>query len=528
MRDFNCLKKFLRGQCFVRYLIFTVLALMLVGGTHVFAQQQIDISGVWQSNVGLTYHISQSGNDFTWRVAGRSQTGSGTLHGLELSASWLEGNKRGAARGVIALDQNRRAGRIEWSNGVVFLRAAGTPPPRRPVEMPPGREPETLDISGLWRSNTGKEYQIEQFGNRFNWIDVRSGERAEGNIEKDLVHAAWPGPNGPLNAEGRVAVGVRPGWAMRIEWSNRVVFTRGEDAEPGKPQHTKDPLHPGEELPAPPEGIRIGGLWFGNNGLTYEFVQHGQRFDWRAADGSKGNGALAEEMKVTSSFPDQRSVPGRVFMGPEPGLAAAIEWENGLLLTREAPREGERPRPEGPPRPQRQVNPEMIPLEPARPIPTETVIVAHLQKTKVYNAWVKMGGPLGGLGYDVRYSANTPAGSQVIYVTDNYSGVNISQDGGATWAASNNGINARTGYFPGRCSGFFPDRRPQQPENRLGRIEGRERRLQIHGWRRHLVRRLATAGRQLRLPRFHHHAGKFQPRFRRWRGPHERPRKGIR
>ena len=55
--------------------------------------------------------------------------------------------------------------------------------------------------------------------------------------------------------------------------------------------------------------------------------------------------------------------------------------------------------------------------------------------------WIKTGGPIGGLGYDVRYGTST----DVMYVTDNYSGVNKSQDGGETWFASNRGITGRFG-----------------------------------------------------------------------------------
>jgi len=55
--------------------------------------------------------------------------------------------------------------------------------------------------------------------------------------------------------------------------------------------------------------------------------------------------------------------------------------------------------------------------------------------------WVKTGGPIGGLGYDVRYGTS----ADVMYVTDNYSGVNKSQDGGESWFASNRGITGRFG-----------------------------------------------------------------------------------
>jgi photosystem II stability/assembly factor-like uncharacterized protein len=56
--------------------------------------------------------------------------------------------------------------------------------------------------------------------------------------------------------------------------------------------------------------------------------------------------------------------------------------------------------------------------------------------------WAKTGGPIGGLGYDVRYGSTDKS---VMYVTDNYSGVNKSTDGGQTWFISNRGITGRSG-----------------------------------------------------------------------------------
>jgi photosystem II stability/assembly factor-like uncharacterized protein len=57
-------------------------------------------------------------------------------------------------------------------------------------------------------------------------------------------------------------------------------------------------------------------------------------------------------------------------------------------------------------------------------------------------AWVKTGGPLGGVGYDVRMR---PDNFDSLYVTDTFSGVNMSVDGGNTWSPANKGISARVG-----------------------------------------------------------------------------------
>jgi photosystem II stability/assembly factor-like uncharacterized protein len=56
--------------------------------------------------------------------------------------------------------------------------------------------------------------------------------------------------------------------------------------------------------------------------------------------------------------------------------------------------------------------------------------------------WVKTGGPPGGLGYDIRIH---PTSHNIMFVTDAWSGANMSIDGGKTWFASNEGIIARSG-----------------------------------------------------------------------------------
>ena len=56
--------------------------------------------------------------------------------------------------------------------------------------------------------------------------------------------------------------------------------------------------------------------------------------------------------------------------------------------------------------------------------------------------WVRTGGPLGGLGYDVRMRPDNP---DVMYVTDAWAGVHMSTDGGQAWFPSNEGITTRTG-----------------------------------------------------------------------------------
>ncbi len=56
--------------------------------------------------------------------------------------------------------------------------------------------------------------------------------------------------------------------------------------------------------------------------------------------------------------------------------------------------------------------------------------------------WVRTGGPLGGLGYDIRMRPDNP---DIMYVTDAKAGVFKSTDGGKTWVPKNKGITTRQG-----------------------------------------------------------------------------------
>jgi hypothetical protein len=57
-------------------------------------------------------------------------------------------------------------------------------------------------------------------------------------------------------------------------------------------------------------------------------------------------------------------------------------------------------------------------------------------------AWVRTGGPIGGLGYDIRYNFTDHS---IWYVTDAWSGFFIRTDSGRTWKSRNTGITARKG-----------------------------------------------------------------------------------
>jgi photosystem II stability/assembly factor-like uncharacterized protein len=65
-------------------------------------------------------------------------------------------------------------------------------------------------------------------------------------------------------------------------------------------------------------------------------------------------------------------------------------------------------------------------------------IPAHQAKS-----WISTGGPIGGLGYDIRYNFNSP---NILYVTDARAGFHMSTDDGLTWFPNNLGIEARADF----------------------------------------------------------------------------------
>jgi photosystem II stability/assembly factor-like uncharacterized protein len=89
----------------------------------------------------------------------------------------------------------------------------------------------------------------------------------------------------------------------------------------------------------------------------------------------------------------------------------------------------------------------------ASPEPTQ---IAAASGRPAYQAgeWVRLYGPPGGLGYDIRMRPDNP---DVMYVTDANSGLHVSVDGGRTWRASNSGVAAgSTGEYKIFCVTIDP------------------------------------------------------------------------
>jgi photosystem II stability/assembly factor-like uncharacterized protein len=93
---------------------------------------------------------------------------------------------------------------------------------------------------------------------------------------------------------------------------------------------------------------------------------------------------------------------------------------------------------------------------PASPVELPTVSASPQNLS-----WVRTGGPLGGLGYDVRMRPDNP---DVMFVTDAWAGLFTSTDGGANWSQSNKGITTRTGPTGDGIPVFSVTIDPNQPD----------------------------------------------------------------
>jgi photosystem II stability/assembly factor-like uncharacterized protein len=95
------------------------------------------------------------------------------------------------------------------------------------------------------------------------------------------------------------------------------------------------------------------------------------------------------------------------------------------------------------------------PTTPAQPTIPSTIPAPKGPSTQtgmpayqVTDPWIRLGGPPGGLGYDIRMRPDNP---DIMFVTDAFTGIFKSTDGGQSWSAMNTGIES----FPGAGAQIF-------------------------------------------------------------------------
>ncbi len=96
----------------------------------------------------------------------------------------------------------------------------------KPVELKLGTiTVEPISIAGTWKSNIGLVYEITQSKDKFTWKVLGQNQAGEGTITGKAVSVTWTDTKGRGGAKGKIILD-RQGKAVRIEWTNGVVFTR--------------------------------------------------------------------------------------------------------------------------------------------------------------------------------------------------------------------------------------------------------------------------------------------------------------
>jgi hypothetical protein len=163
---------------------------------------------------------------------------------------------------------------------------------------------------------------MSQNGNQFVWDVASNHERAQGTIQGTGVSASWAGDWGPGQASGTVTVDPN-GQAVRIDWSNGVVFQRAGSTRPS--------------VVAGPSTIAdVSGTWKGSSGLVYEIAQNGNQFGWDVASNHEHAQGTVQGGAVKASWAGdwgKGQATGQVTRDAS-GRGVRIDWSNGVVFQR--------------------------------------------------------------------------------------------------------------------------------------------------------------------------------------------------
>jgi hypothetical protein len=207
---------------------------VLILAAFVFtAQSAPDLSGKWNSNIGVVYEIQQSGSQFTWSVPSLNQSGTGTVSENNVTMSGPGWTVKGT---ITEKDASGKPTKIVGENGVVLLRTAGAPlvsakpPAQPPVTSAPKAPPAgAISLSGKWNSSIGAAYEIQQSGSQFTWSVSSLNQSGTGTVSGNNVTLSGPG----WTVKGMITETDSSGNPTKIVGENGVVLFRTLDGQPG-------------------------------------------------------------------------------------------------------------------------------------------------------------------------------------------------------------------------------------------------------------------------------------------------------
>lgn len=118
-----------------------------------------NVAGTWSGGTGTSYTVSQTGSSFAWRstAPGANESGSGTINGNAIQASWRSNRGSGSVSGTITqVAPDGTAGAIRWSNGDVWSRAQRSDDAGGVTFVNPKIGKYALDACKTWAKDCGK------------------------------------------------------------------------------------------------------------------------------------------------------------------------------------------------------------------------------------------------------------------------------------------------------------------------------------------------------------------------------------
>jgi len=192
------------------------------------------------------------------------------------------------------------------------------------------------DLSGTWDSNIENVYHIQQSGSAFTWTVENSNEQGNGEIAGTKIIASWEGGAAPGSAEGEIVDQDAANRALKIEWTNGVVFTRRTDEAVAKPGFPAAPPAVNTD-PLQPRVVDVSGTWTSSVGWVYQFQQSGADFTW-TVDGTPEQGAGRINGKsVLARWANgelEDEAEGEIVSVEDSNRATRIQWKNGILFHR--------------------------------------------------------------------------------------------------------------------------------------------------------------------------------------------------
>lgn len=214
-------------------------------------QQVYDISGEWNSNIGVKFVVKQAGSKFEWLDTNSGLIGYGDITGTSVGTSWVDPNGTHSATGNIELDKAGKPLKVTWSNGIVFI----GPPAAKKTDA-------SLDLSGEWVLDKKMKFTVGYDGILFVWIDGNDSFGTMSIAGKDVTFTHHTN-----TLQGRVAEYNSEGQPSKIVLDGNLTLFRMSSAKQAQTHEVRN----------------ITGIWKSDS-KEIAVIQTGNKFIWSNND----------------------------------------------------------------------------------------------------------------------------------------------------------------------------------------------------------------------------------------------------